>query len=140
MLIGLLILFGSGRVLKESVHVLAEGVPRGMTATGIVNALRRLPGVIDVHDLHVWTVAPGYIALSAHVVVGDQALSRTGEIMAALKESLEKVSQISGIPRSNSNAGTAARGRPASHAALRMASLSFLNKGSNTVIEKVNLK
>lgn len=89
-LIGLLILFGSGRLLKESVHVLAEGVPRGMTATGIVNAMRRVPGVIEVHDLHVWTVAPGYVALSVHVVVGDQALSRTSEIMAALKDNLEK--------------------------------------------------
>lgn len=89
-LIGLLILFGSGRVLKESVHVLAEGVPGGMTATGITNVLRRVSGVIEVHDLHVWTVAPGYIALSAHVVIDDQALSRTAEIMAALKDILGK--------------------------------------------------
>lgn len=89
-LIGLLILFGSGRLLKESVHVLAEGVPRGMTATGIMDALRRVPGVVEVHDLHVWTVAPGYIALSAHVVVSDQALSRTASIMTAIKDNLAK--------------------------------------------------
>jgi len=89
-LIGLLILFGSGRVLKESVHVLAEGVPGGMTATGITNVLRRVSGVIEVHDLHVWTVAPGYVALSAHVVIDDQAFSRTAGIMTALKESLLK--------------------------------------------------
>jgi cobalt-zinc-cadmium efflux system protein len=89
-LIGLLILFSSGRVLKESVHVLAEGMPEGMTATGIKDVLCRVSGVSEVHDLHVWTVAPGYIALSAHVVIDDQAISQTVEIMAALKESLEK--------------------------------------------------
>jgi cobalt-zinc-cadmium efflux system protein len=89
-LIGLLILFSSGRVLKESVHVLAEGMPEGMTATGITDVLRRVARVTEVHDLHVWTVAPGYIALSAHVVIDDQALSRTAGIMAALKESLRR--------------------------------------------------
>lgn len=94
-LIGLLILFSSGRVLKESVHVLAEGMPEGMTATGIKDVLRRVSGVSEVHDLHVWTVAPGYIALSAHVVIDDQAISQTAEIMAALKESLEKDFNIS---------------------------------------------
>lgn len=89
-LIGLLILFSSGRLLKESIHILAEGMPRGMTAIGITNVLRRVFGVMEVHDLHVWTVAPGYIALSAHVVIADQALSRTAEIMAALKDILGK--------------------------------------------------
>jgi len=89
-LIGLLILFSSGRVLKESVHVLAEGMPEGMTTTGITDVLLRVSGVTEVHDLHVWTVAPGYIALSAHVVIHDQALSRTAGVMAALKESLRK--------------------------------------------------
>ncbi|MDD8026106.1 MAG: cation diffusion facilitator family transporter [Acidobacteriota bacterium] len=89
-LIGLLILFSSGRVLKEAIHVLAEGVPRGMSATAITDVVHRISGVIEVHDLHVWTIAPGYVALSAHVVIDDQALSQTAEIMAALKESLEK--------------------------------------------------
>jgi len=87
-LIGLLILFSSGRVLKESIHILAEGMPAGMTASAIADAMRRIPGVTQVHDLHVWTVAPGYVALSAHIVLQDQALSQTAEIMAALKDAL----------------------------------------------------
>jgi len=84
-LIGLLILFSSGRVLKESVHILAEGMPDGMTATAIAEAMRVVPGVAEVHDLHVWTVAPGYIALSAHVTVADRALSQAVEVISALK-------------------------------------------------------
>jgi cobalt-zinc-cadmium efflux system protein len=87
-LIGLLILLSSGRVLKESVHILAEGMPAGMTASAIADAMSKVSGVSQVHDLHVWTVAPGYIALSAHVTIADQALSQTAEIMSALKETL----------------------------------------------------
>jgi cobalt-zinc-cadmium efflux system protein len=87
-LIGLLILFSSGRVLKESVHILAEGMPAGMTATAIADTMHKVPGVSEIHDLHVWTVAPGYIALSAHVTVDDQAISQTAEIISALKDTL----------------------------------------------------
>jgi len=87
-LIGLLILLSSGRVLKESVHILAEGMPAGMTASAIADAMSKVSGVSQVHDLHVWTVAPGYIALSAHVTIADQALIQTAEIMSALKENL----------------------------------------------------
>jgi cobalt-zinc-cadmium efflux system protein len=84
-LIGLLILISSGRVLKESVHILAEGMPNGMTATSIAEAMRSVSGVNEVHDLHVWTVAPGYIALSAHVTIEDRALSQARKLMSALK-------------------------------------------------------
>ena len=93
-LIGLLILFSSGRVLKESVHILAEGMPDGMTATTIGDSMRKVPGVSQVHDLHVWTVAPGYIALSAHVTIEDMFLSQTAEIMTALKERLHEGFEI----------------------------------------------
>ena len=93
-LIGLLLLVSSGRVLKEAVHILAEGMPTGMTATAIAKAMQSVPGVGQVHDLHVWTVAPGYVALSAHVTVDDQTLSQTAEIMSALKEVLHDSFEI----------------------------------------------
>ena len=93
-MIGILILFSSGRVLKESIHILAEGMPEGMTATSIAESMRKVTGVSQVHDLHVWTVAPGYIALSAHVTIEDQALSQTAEMMTALKETLHEGYEI----------------------------------------------
>jgi cobalt-zinc-cadmium efflux system protein len=93
-LIGLLILFSSGRVLKESVHILAEGMPKGMSASAIAESMRRVPGVEEIHDLHVWTVAPGYIALSAHVTITNRSLSQTAEVMAALKASLKEGFEI----------------------------------------------
>lgn len=93
-LIGVLILFSSGSVLKKSVHILAEGMPEGMTATTIAEIMLKVPGVSQVHDLHVWMVAPGYIALSAHVTLADQSLSQTAEVLSALKEVLGEVFKI----------------------------------------------
>ena len=93
-LIGILILFSSGRVLKESIHILAEGMPEGMTATSIAEAMKKVAGVEQVHDLHVWTVAPGYVALSAHVTIEDQTLSQTSEMMKAIKETLHERYEI----------------------------------------------
>ncbi len=89
-LIGVLILVSAGRLLKETVHILVEGMPDGMTASAVGEAMRATPGVGEVHDLHVWTVAPGYVALSAHVLLADQALSQTADVMTALKHTLRE--------------------------------------------------
>lgn len=93
-LIGLLILVSSGRVLRESIHILAEGMPEGLTADQVAAAMRSVPGVKEVHDLHVWTVAPGYIALSAHVLTDDQAISQANTIMASIKDILHDQFEI----------------------------------------------
>ncbi len=93
-LIGLIILLGSGRVLRESVHILAEGMPEGMTATQVAERMGQVTGVEEVHDLHVWTVSPGYVALSAHVVLADQALSQAQDVMDSLKQVLAEKFEI----------------------------------------------
>jgi len=87
-LIGLIILAGSGQVLRRSVHILAEGTPEGLTAVQVAEVMGRVPGVSEVHDLHVWTVSPGYVALSAHVVLADQALGQAQGMMDGLKQAL----------------------------------------------------
>lgn len=86
--IGGILLFGSGRVLRQSVHILVEGMPEGLKATQVAKAMGLVPGVVEVHDLHVWTVSPGYVALSAHVVLADQALSQAQQVMDDLKHTL----------------------------------------------------
>lgn len=88
LLIGVVILGGAVRVLKRSVHILAEGVPEGISAATVLERLRSVPDVSEVHDLHVWTVSPGYVALSAHVVIADQALSAAEAVMDDLKRVL----------------------------------------------------
>ena len=87
-LISLLILFSSGRLLKETIHILSEGMPKGMMASAVAERMQPVAGVVGVHDLHIWTVSPGYVALSAHVVLADQMLSQSGAVMQQLKQRL----------------------------------------------------
>ena len=68
-LIGLLIVYSSWSLIRRSVDVLMENAPGHIDVDQIRSALQALPHVTGVHDLHVWTIASGFVALSAHVVV-----------------------------------------------------------------------
>jgi cobalt-zinc-cadmium efflux system protein len=70
-LIGILIIFSSFRVLRSSLHILVEGVPEGLSLARITNEIKTIQGVASIHDLHVWNICSGTVALSAHVVVSD---------------------------------------------------------------------
>ncbi|HEX7184804.1 MAG TPA: cation diffusion facilitator family transporter [Thermoanaerobaculia bacterium] len=72
-LIALLVLYSSWGLLKETVGVLMEGAPRHIDVDEVRNALIGIPGVTEVHDLHVWTITSGMESLSVHVVVEDEA-------------------------------------------------------------------
>lgn len=65
--IALLILSGAWRVLRESVHILMEGVPRGLDLGIVADAIRSVEGVREIHHLNVWTVCSHILALSVHV-------------------------------------------------------------------------
>lgn len=67
-LIGLLILAGSWRLVREPFDVLMEAAPRGLDVDEVGAAMASVAGVREVHDLHVWTVTSGFPALAAHVV------------------------------------------------------------------------
>ena len=69
--IALLVLASSWGVLRESVSILLEAAPRGIDANEVEGAIVAAPGVVSVHDLHVWTITSGFPALSAHVLVGE---------------------------------------------------------------------
>jgi len=85
-LIGILILFSSWRLLKSSLHILIEGVPEGMSVTEISEALQKPPAVNEIHDLHVWSICSGHIALSAHIALKKN--TERAETMSELKECL----------------------------------------------------
>jgi cobalt-zinc-cadmium efflux system protein len=71
MLVAGLVLRSTIVVLRETTLVLLDSVPREIEYVTVGNALARIPGIVSVHDLHVWTIAPGRSALSAHVLVED---------------------------------------------------------------------
>jgi cobalt-zinc-cadmium efflux system protein len=80
--IGLLVLASSWTVVRDSVHILLEGAPKGLDPAALGRRLAEMPGVVDVHDLHVWTITSGFPALSAHVLVarGDDCHARRREL------------------------------------------------------------
>jgi len=85
--IGVLIAFSAYRVTRKSLHILIEGVPEGVSLTQVENTIDAVVGVRDVHDLHVWNICSGHVALSAHITLDDFQSSHTGlrtQINAAL--------------------------------------------------------
>jgi cobalt-zinc-cadmium efflux system protein len=87
-LIAALIAIGSWRLLKEPVDVLLESAPAGMDVRAIGKAMAAAPQVVEVHDLHVWTVTSGFPALSAHLVV-DRGASRD-DVLARMESMLQE--------------------------------------------------
>ncbi|MGH4023365.1 MAG: cation diffusion facilitator family transporter [Pseudonocardiaceae bacterium] len=67
------------RLLCEAAHVLLEGAPRGLDVAEVERVLRAVPGVLDVHDLHLWTITSGRHAVSAHLVVSESWSMHCGE-------------------------------------------------------------
>jgi cobalt-zinc-cadmium efflux system protein len=69
--LSLLILVGGWRLIRESTDILLDAVPRHVVLADVQRRIEEVPGVIAVHDLHVWTVVNGVIAMSGHAVVPD---------------------------------------------------------------------
>ncbi|MBB2921804.1 cation diffusion facilitator family transporter [Cellulomonas cellasea] len=88
--IGLLIVPRAWSLLREVVDVLLEATPRGLDLDEVREHIRAVPGVVDMHDLHAWTITSGVAALSAHVVVDEACIDRRrpGEVLDALEACL----------------------------------------------------
>jgi cobalt-zinc-cadmium efflux system protein len=69
-LIGVLILASSWSILRDATTILLEAAPKGIETRAVGRRLAGAPGVVEVHDLHIWTITSGFPALSAHVLVG----------------------------------------------------------------------
>jgi cobalt-zinc-cadmium efflux system protein len=93
-LIGVVILTGSFRVLKEAIHLLNEGSPADADSVVVAKALESVPGVLGVHDAHGWALDPSSRILSAHVVLEDQTLSQSLTVMQAIKRVLRDTFKI----------------------------------------------
>jgi cobalt-zinc-cadmium efflux system protein len=78
LLIGGAIIGSSWGILTEAVNVLLEATPKGLDMNTLERSLKNVPGILDVHDLHVWTISSGIVACSCHVLVSEQSV-RSGE-------------------------------------------------------------
>ena len=86
----LLIIPRAWSLLREVVDVLLEATPRGVDLDEVRDHIKRVRGVVDVHDLHAWTITSGVPVLSAHVIVDQTCISegRSGEVLDRLGECL----------------------------------------------------
>jgi cobalt-zinc-cadmium efflux system protein len=73
------------KIVRSTVNVLMEGTPEGVEFAVLEQAVRGIPGVRGVHDLHVWSISSNNLALSAHVEVDDAAVSEAVAIVSAIK-------------------------------------------------------
>jgi len=88
--IGCIILWGAVRLVSESVDILLEAVPRHIRVDEVVETMRKVSGVEDAHDIHIWTITSGIHAMSAHLVIEDQTVSRSAEIVRTVNHDLEE--------------------------------------------------
>ncbi len=86
--IALAVLVGSLRLLRDTAHILLEGVPPGIDLHAVADVIRAVPGVEDIHDLHIWTICSNLLALSVHVTVGDRTAAARDEIATAVNDQL----------------------------------------------------
>ena len=89
-LIGLLILWSSYGVLRESVNLLLEGTPAGIDPAAVTRSLGEIEGIYGVHHLHIWALGPSSPALSCHLMVGDVPVSSTSRILDQINAMLAR--------------------------------------------------
>jgi cobalt-zinc-cadmium efflux system protein len=88
LLIAVFIARGGFKIAKDSAHILLEGAPSHVDIEEIRASILKIEKVLEVHDLHVWTIASGMNALSGHIVVPDQILSEADKAVQAINRML----------------------------------------------------
>src|SRR5215472_10537695 len=89
-LIGALIIWTAWDIIQESLNVLLEGLPRGLELNEVTSAMLQVEGVIDVHDLHIWSLGSSANALSSHVLIEDMPPSASNSILQRINDVLCK--------------------------------------------------
>jgi cobalt-zinc-cadmium efflux system protein len=87
-LIGALIVWTAWDIIKESLNILLEGLPRGLRLASMVDSMRSVEGVLDVHDLHIWSLGSHTHALSCHILIADVPVSESNIILGRINHVL----------------------------------------------------
>jgi cobalt-zinc-cadmium efflux system protein len=88
--IGVLILWSSFGIVRETLNILLEGTPKGVSMDLLAGAMKQVSGVRDVHDLHVWSIGSEMHALSCHIAIADIPPSESEAILRDVKLRLER--------------------------------------------------
>lgn len=90
LIIGALIVWTAWGIVRETLNILLEGLPRGLSLETVFDAMRGVSGVRDVHDLHIWSIGSSTHALSCHVLIDDVPPSESEPILQGLNELLAR--------------------------------------------------
>jgi cobalt-zinc-cadmium efflux system protein len=93
-IIGLIIVVGAVGIFRDGVRVLLEAVPTHVIVDSLVNEILAIPGVLDIHDVHVWSITPEIHAMSGHVLIADQAVSDAASIQQNVENLLHNKFRI----------------------------------------------
>jgi cobalt-zinc-cadmium efflux system protein len=93
--IGIIILWGAVRIVRESADILMEAVPKHVETAQVIDLIEDIPGVNEVHDIHIWTITSNIYALSAHLVIDDQMVSKSMDIVNVVRQELARRYNIS---------------------------------------------
>ncbi|HEV2315631.1 MAG TPA: cation diffusion facilitator family transporter [Candidatus Acidoferrales bacterium] len=88
MAIGLMVLWSALGVLRESSHILLEGLPRNLKLDSVAQTILGVDNVKEVHDIHVWTIGTDLQAISCHVRIPDMHMEESERILMAIRERL----------------------------------------------------
>ncbi len=88
-LIGLFILWSSWSVIREATDVLMEAAPKGLDVQEVENTIKKISGVLTVHDLHVWTISSGMLACSCHVLVSRKTVEEGQQVIKDIIHDLQ---------------------------------------------------
>lgn len=88
--IGALLIYEAYPLLRDGWEVLAERTPKGISVEAIRRAALEVPGVSEVHDVHVWAVCSSLVCMTAHVSVSDRSLREGMQVVRSLRERMEK--------------------------------------------------
>ena len=86
--IGVIILWGALQLVRESVDILMESVPKDISVEKVVADIKNVPGVREIHDIHIWTITSGIVALSAHLMIEDQMVSLSTDVRDSVNHML----------------------------------------------------
>jgi len=88
--ISLLLIWGAFKLISESVHILLEGVPKGVSIEEVEKELTAIPEIKNIHELHIWCICSNIYALSTHALINDQKVNQVESILEDMRSLLKK--------------------------------------------------
>jgi cobalt-zinc-cadmium efflux system protein len=86
--IGGMVLWSGAGILRESTHILLEGLPRSIRLEKVAASILRVEGVQEIHDMHIWTLGTDLLALSCHACIPDMHMEKSEKILERIREVL----------------------------------------------------